>query len=199
MILPAGEYRYEIRRGAELVAIEEDSLDERGIRGVRLSANSSSRFEAEAELDDAGRVRRLAVRYARGPFTRDASYEVADDFLRGSVSALAGRNVVAVKLGRFREVDTDLILFRALILAHLRERGEPRWTGRVAMIDSATLVAAVYKQSCHRLGSGGNLWIYETRMGDSEQIEIDPAGRIQSRRDNRGIEATLIEKTLTPR
>jgi hypothetical protein len=194
MIIPAGEYRYEIRRGAELVAVEEDTLDERGIRGVRLSANASSRFEAEAELDHVGRVRRIAVRYTRGPFTRDASYEVAEDFLRGSVSALAGRNVVAVKLGRFREVDTDLILFRALILAHLRERGEPRWTGRVAVIDSATLVAAVYKQSCHR-ASGGNVWIYETRMGDSEQIEIDAAGRILSRRDNRGIEATLTPVT----
>jgi hypothetical protein len=191
MIPPSGDYRYTIRRGAETVAVEEVTLERRRLRGHRQAADGITRHEVEADLDDGGAVQRVALRYRRGPFARDATYEAGEDFLRGSVSALAGRNVVTVKLGRFREVDADFVMFRALILAHVRARGQSRWTGRVATIDSSTLVAASIKQSCRQLERGANLWRYEPRMSDWEEIELDDAGRIARRRDSRGLETTL--------
>jgi hypothetical protein len=191
MIPPPGEYRYTIRRGAETVAIEETALASGRLSGLRRSADGLTRYEVEAALDDAGVVGRIALKYRRGPFARDAAYEANEDFLRGSVSALAGRNVVTVKLGRFREVDADLVMFRALIVAHVRARGQARWTGRVAVIDSSTLVAASAKQSCRQPERGANLWRYEPRMSDWEEIELDDAGRIVRRRDSRNLEVTL--------
>jgi len=192
MILAQGDYRYEIRRSGELLAIEEERVDGRKLSGIRRSPDGANRHEVEAELDDEDRIWKVAVRYARGPFTRTASYEAVGEFLRGSVSALAGSNDVAAKLGRFREVDADLVLFRALTIAHVWARGQARWTGRVAAIDPNTLVAASQKQSCRRRDGEGRLWEYELRMGDSEEIEIDAAGRIVRRRDSRATDTVLI-------
>ena len=192
MLIPTGEYRYEIRRGGQLVATDEERFDGARISGVRSTRDGSNRHEVEAELAADGTVRRVSVRYARGPFTRNATYETAEDFLRGIVSAVAGRNAITAKLGRFREVDADLVLFRALTIAHLRARGHTRWTGRVAMIDPATLVAASHKQSARAADASLLKWIYEPRMGDSEEIELDAEGRILRRRDNRGTETILI-------
>ena len=197
MIPPPGKYRYAIRRGPETVAVEELTLACNRLSGHRRAADGNTRHEVEADLDDGGAVKRIALRYRRGPFARDAVYEAGEEFLRGSVSALAGRNVVTVKLGRFREVDADFAVFRALILAHVRARGQSRWTGRVAVIDPSTLVAASIKQSCRRLERGANLWRYEPRMSDWEEIELDDAGRITRRRDTRGAEATLDSFTPT--
>jgi hypothetical protein len=133
------------------------------------------------------------LRYVSSLFKRNAHYVVEDDTLRGSVSALAGRNEVIVNLGRFREVDAGgFVLFRTLIVAHVRARGQARWTGRVAAIDPNTLVAASIKHNCRRIDEAGKRWIYELRMGDSEEIELDDAGRIVRRRDNRGLESILI-------
>jgi len=196
MLLPEGAFRYEIRRGAELIAIETESRLGDKIRGARHPAAGSNSFEVEADLDDAGLIKRVVVRYQRGPFIRDATYESADDFLRGNVSAMAGRNVLTTKLGRYREIDADLIIFRALTIAHIRARGQSQWTGRVAAINPNTLVAATYKQSCRQLGDNPLIWIYEQRMGDREEIEIDEAGLVIRRRDNRGFETVLI---LPPR
>jgi len=53
-------------------------------------------------------------------------------------------------------------------------------------------VAATYKQSCRQLGDNPLIWIYEQRMGDREEIEIDEAGLVLRRRDNRGFETVLI-------
>lgn len=192
MNLPAETFRYEIRRGGELIAIEEETLSGAKITGSRKPPAGSDRYEVEAELDSNGVVSRIALRYSRGPFVRNASYEGVEDFLSGNVSALAGRNVVTTKLGRYREVDAELQIFRALTIAHIRARGQTRWTGRVAAIDSSTLVASTYKQSCRSAGDGASKWIYEPRMGDSEEIEIDAEGRLLLRRDNRGLEARLI-------
>jgi hypothetical protein len=189
MIPPPGAYRYSIHRGAETVAIEEATLDASHISGFRRSADTN--YEVDASLDDAGAVRRITLKYRRGPFARDAAYEANEDFLRGSVSALAGRNVVTLKLGRYREVDPDLVVFRALIIAHVRARGQARWTGRVAVIDSSTLVASSVKQSCRQPERGAKLWLYEPRMSDSEELELDDAGRIVRRRDSRHLEAVL--------
>ncbi len=191
MIPPAGEYRYTIRRGGEPVAVEQLTLDARHLRGFRQAADGITRCEVDADLDDGGAVRRVALKYRRGPFARDAAYEAGEEFLRGSVSALAGRNVVTVKLGRFREVDADFVLFRALILAHVRARGQSRWTGRVAVIDPSTLVAASLKQSCRQRERAAGLWRYEPRMSDWEEIELDDAGRITRQRDSRGLDTTL--------
>ncbi len=67
MIAP-GEYRYEIRRGPDLVAIEEDRVEGAHISGVRRSTTSSDLFEANADLDQDHRIIRVAARYSRGPF-----------------------------------------------------------------------------------------------------------------------------------
>jgi hypothetical protein len=192
MIPPAGHYRYEIRRTGESLAHEETIFDGRKISGWRQSLEGANRNEVEAEISPEGLVVRVRLRYVRGPFSRNASYEAGDEFLRGSVSALGGRNAVTAKLGRFHEVSADFLLFRALTLGHVRERRQTRWTGRVVAIDSATLVATSNKQSARAADDSGLKWIYEPRMGDVEEIEIDPQGRVLCRRDNRGGEATFV-------
>lgn len=194
MLIADGDFRYEIRRAGELIAVETETLAWGIIRGVRRPASGSNVYEVEAELDEAGLVRRVAVNYSRGPFTRNATYEAADNFLRGSVGAGGSRNDLTTKLGRYGEVDADLVIFRALTIAHIRERKQTRWTGRVAAIDPSTLVAVTSKQSCRQRGSDPHLWIYEPRMGDSEEIEIDEAGIVRRRRDSRGVETVLISK-----
>jgi hypothetical protein len=195
MLIADGDFRYELRRGGELIAVETETLAWGMIRGIRRPASGSNVYEVEAELDDAGLVRRVAVSYSRGPFTRNATYESADNFLRGSVGAGGSRNDLTTKLGRYGEVDADLIIFRALTIAHIRERKQTRWTGRVAAIDPNTLVAATSKQSCRQRGNDPHLWIYEPRMGDAEEIEIDNAGVVRRRRDSRGVETILVSKT----
>jgi hypothetical protein len=195
MLLPEGEFRYEIRRAGELIAIEEESLAAGKIRGVRHPAIGSNVYEVEAELDPEGLVRLLVVRYSRGPFVRNATYESADDFLRGNISAMGSRNNLTTKLGRYREVDADLVIFRALTIAHIRARGQLRWTGRMAAIDPNTLVAATSKQTCRQRPSDPHAWIYEPRMGDSEEITIDDSGCVLSRRDARGIDTLLVSRT----
>ncbi|HKF29790.1 MAG TPA: hypothetical protein VKB29_11185 [Candidatus Binataceae bacterium] len=192
MIPPTGEYRYEIRRTGETLAREETTFDGRKISGWRQSLEGTNRNEVEAEISPEGLVVRMRLRYVRGPFSRNASYEAGDDFLRGSVSALGGRNAVTAKLGRFREVCADFLLFRALTLGHVRERRQTRWTGRVVTIDSATLVATSNKQSVRAVDDSGLRWVYEPRMGDVEEIEIDRQGRVLCRRDDRGGEAKLV-------
>ncbi len=192
MTLPLVTCRYEIRRGGEVVALEQETLAANRIVGVRRPPERPDSYEVEADINPDGTVGRIAVRYSRGPFVRNATYEAADDFLRGNVSALAGRNVITTKLGRYREVDADLVVFRALTIAHIRARGQTRWTGRVASIDSNTLVAATNKQSCRRAGDDPHKWIYEPRMGDVEEIDIDDDGMVVVRRDNRGTVARLV-------
>ena len=192
MLIPDGEFRYEIRRAGELIATEEESLAAGKIRGVRHPASGSNVYEVEAELDADALIRRLVVRYIRGPFVRNATYESADDFIRGNISAMGSRNNLTTKLGRYREVDADLVIFRALTIAHIRARGQSRWTGRIAAIDPNTLVAATSKQTCRRSPDNPTLWIYEPRMGDSEEIEINDSGLVLRRRDSRGIETILV-------
>ncbi|HEY1850053.1 MAG TPA: hypothetical protein VGG60_03435, partial [Candidatus Binataceae bacterium] len=138
-------------------------------------------------------VARVTVRYNRGLFKRNAVYEASGDTLRGSVSAVAGHNEVLVKLGRFKEIDADLVLFRAMILAHVRARGQVRWTGRVAIIDPNTLVAAALKQNCRQTDAAGLRWVWEARMGDTEDIELDNSGTIVRQRDSWGVEKVLTE------
>jgi hypothetical protein len=150
-------------------------------------------------LDAEETIKRVSVRYNRGLFKRSAVYEAADDALRGSVSAVASHNEVVVKLGRFREIDADLVLCRALILAHVRARGQVRWTGRVAIIDPNTLVAAALKQNCRQTDQAGLRWAWEARMGDSEEIELDAAGTIVRQRDSWGVDKVLVDyAALTP-
>jgi hypothetical protein len=190
--LPAGEYRYELRRGGELFAIEEETLAAGFIRGVRRTADGLNRHEVEARLDAGGFIVAVAVRYSRGPFRRNASYEAAGDLLRGHIVAAGGREEVISKLGRMHEVDADLILCKALIIAHVRARAQTRWIGRVATIDPNTLVAASPKQTYRRGDEAGRLWIFEPRMGDAEEFEIDQAGRVVRRRARDAAETTLV-------
>lgn len=192
MLIPDADLAYEIRRGGELLALENESLMAGAIRGTRRAPGSSNLYEVEAELDDASLVERIVVRYSRGPFVRSATYEATGDFMRGTISAVGGRNNLTAKLGRYREVDADLVIFRALTIAHIRARGQTRWTGRVVSIDPNTLVAATYKQSCRMRGTDSYAWIYEKRMGDSEEIEIDGDGRVLRIRDNLGVERVLV-------
>jgi hypothetical protein len=195
MLIPNGDFRYEIRRAGELIATEEESLAAGKIRGVRHPASGSNVYEVEAELDSDALIRRVVVRYSRGPFVRNATYESSDDFLRGNVSAMGSRNNLTTKLGRYREVDADLIIFRALTIAHIRARGQSRWTGRIAAIDVNTLVAATSKQTCRQRGNDPHVWIYEPRMGDSEEITIDDSGCVLRRHDARGIDTILVSRT----
>ena len=136
-------------------------------------------------------VVRVTARYSRGPFSRSAIYDANQDFLRGSVSAMGSRTVETAKLGRYREDDCGLVLFKALIIAHTRSRGQTRWTSRVAAINPSTLVASTHKQTCRHKDAHGRIFIYEPRMGDTEEIEIDKAGRILSIADNTGTRVAL--------
>ncbi|MBV8056945.1 MAG: hypothetical protein JO071_17110 [Deltaproteobacteria bacterium] len=192
-MLPIGNYFYQIRHHGELVAFEDSRFDTALIVASRRSADGLSRHQVEAALDPEHRVCRVTLSYSSSLFTRKASYEAVEDNLCGRVSGLAGRNEIVVKLGRFREVDAaGFLIFRALIVGHVRLRGDERWTGRVAVIDPNTLAAASVKQNCARRNSSERSWIYEPRMGDTEHIELDEAGRIVRRRDNRGVTAELM-------
>ncbi len=196
-MIPAGEYHYEIRRGSDLVATEEDRFASGEINGIRHFAGSSDSFEATATLDESGMIARVTARYSRGPFSRSASYEANSDFLRGTVSAMGSRTVETAKLGRYREVDCGLVLFKALMIAHTRARGQTRWTSRVATIDPNTLTAQTHKKTCRQKDGQERIFIYEPRMGDVEEIEIDEAGRIIGVADNTGTHIRL--KNFTAR
>ena len=193
MLIAAGTYRYEIRRSGVVLSIEDERYGNGVISGSRRTIDGANLHEVEALLDAEETVKRVTVRYNRGLFKRSAVYDAAEDTLRGSVSAVASHNEVVVKLGRFREIDADLVLFRALILAHVRARGEARWTGRVAIIDPGTLVAAALKQNCRQNDDAGLRWAWEARMGDSEEIELDRTGKIVRQRDSWGVEKVLVD------
>lgn len=189
---PAGEYRYELRRNGELIALEEETLACGALRGARRTLDGLNRHEVDARLDSQGLISEVTLRYRRGPFSRSASYQTTDDQIRGQLSAVAGRESVSAKLGRMREVDADLVLCKALIIARVRARGQARWIGRVAAIDPATLMVASYKQVYHRRDEAGRRWIFEPRMGDADEIEIDDAGRVVRRRARDGVETVLV-------
>jgi len=197
MLLADGAFRYDIRHAGDLIAVESETMYGGLIRGIRRPASGSDVYEVEADLDDAGLVRRVVLSYSRGPFRRNATYEAVDSFLRGNIGAMGSRNELTAKLGRYGEVDADLMIFRALIIARIQERGQTRWTGRVAAIDPNTLVATTSKQSCRQRGNDPHLWIYEPRMGDAEQIEIDDSGTVIRRRDARGVETELVSRPAT--
>ena len=193
MQTPFGDYRYAIRRDGEIIAFEESRVSSSSLSVTRRDRDGMTRRQAIATLDETGRIERINLEYSSNLFQRDASYRVDGENFRGNVSAMAGRNEIVIKLGRFREIDAaDMTIFRALLLAHVRERGAARWTGRVAVIDQNTLAAASLKQTC-RIGRSSAIWIYEARMGDTEEIELDDAGRVIRRRDSRGHEITLEE------
>jgi len=194
-MIAAGEYYYEIRRGAELVATEEDRFAVGEISGIRRFTGSSDSFEATATLDHSGMIARVTARYSRGPFARRAAYEANQDFLRGSISAMGSRIAETAKLGRYREIDCGLVLFRALMIAHTRARGQSRWTSRVATIDPSTLTAQTHKKTLRQKDALARIFIYEPRMGDVEEIEIDDAGRIIRIADNVGNRITLKSHT----
>src|SRR5947209_778236 len=117
LMLPSGNYSYEIRLDGELIAYEDSKFDRAMIVGSRRSADGRSRHKVEATLDADHHVRHVTLSYSSSLFTRKASYEVVDENLRGRVSGLAGRNEMVVALGRFREVDpAGFLIFRALII-----------------------------------------------------------------------------------
>jgi hypothetical protein len=191
MIPPLGEYRYEILKNGQIVGVEEERLASDRLSGVRIVTAGGERNEVEARLGPEGEILNLNIRYARGPFSRSASYQVDGDFLRGSVEALAGRNAVEAKLGRFREVDGDFVLFKTLIIARIRARGQRQFTGRIATIDPKTLVAASRKQIYRQRDAAGLWWTYEPAMAELEEIELDEAGRLLRRSDRRGSETVV--------
>jgi hypothetical protein len=195
LMIPAGVYQYEIRRGNDLVATEEDRCAASELSGVRRFVGNSDSFEAVATLDEHAMVARVTARYTRGPFSRSAAYEANNDFIRGTVSAMGSRTIETAKLGRYREIDCGLVLFKALMIAHTRERGQTRWTSRVATIDPSTLTAQTHKKTCRRKDADERIFIYEPRMGDAEEIELDDAGRIVRLTDNTG--TRIILKSFT--
>jgi hypothetical protein len=190
-LLPVGDYRYETRRHGVLLGVEEAVFTGDSIRGARRSPDGANSLEVAAALDADGAIRQVKISYSRGFFKRNAIYEASDETLRGSISALAGRNEILVKLGRFHEISAELALFRALLIARVRARGTSRWTGRVAVIDPGTLVAASLKQSCQASDDTGLRWVYEARMGDTELVTLDSEGRLIERRASDGTITTL--------
>lgn len=198
MIPPSGYYRYELRHQKRLIAVESERLTANGLSGERIQAGTRDRHAVEAELDGDGLVIRIRLSYKRGPFSRSATYESGGDVFRGTVTAMAGRNAVQSKLGRFREVDGDLLIFKAFIIGHIRARGQNRWTGRVAVIDPATLVVASIKHTYHQRDPNGLLWSFEPRLGEREQIELDQQGRIVRRTNARGDETVLASFEPAP-
>lgn len=193
MIIPEGEYVYEIREQGRLVATETAQLGAGQLTGVRTSADTAgNRHEVQADLDPDGFVRAIRLRYVRGPFTRSASYEADGETLRGVVTAVGGRNTLEAKLGRFKEIDGGLTLFKALLIAHVRSRGQRRWTARVTVIDPATLVAKTVKQSVYELDSKPGTWLFEPAIGERETIVVDETGRVLSHTTRTGISSVLV-------
>jgi len=193
VIIPEGEYVYEIREQGRLVATETAQLGASQLTGVRTSADTAgNRHEVQADLDPDGFVRAIRLHYVRGPFTRGASYEADGETLRGTVTAVGGRNTLEAKLGRFKEIDGGLTLFKALLIAHVRSRGQRRWTARVAVIDPATLVAKTAKQSVYELDSKPGTWLFEPSIGERETIVIDQDGRVLSHTTRTGISSVLV-------
>ncbi len=174
-----------------MLGIEDAVFAGNVIQGVRRSPDGANALEVAATLDTEGAIQQVKISYNRGFFKRNAIYDASDETLRGSISALAGRNEILVKLGRFREISAELTLFRTLLIARVRARGTLRWTGRVAVIDPATLVAASLKQSCYASDDAALRWTYEARMGDTELVELDAEGRIVKRRASDGTITTL--------
>jgi hypothetical protein len=191
MIPPPGEYHYEIVNAGRRVAIEDARLAADTLSGTRKSAIGGDRYDVQAQLDADSRVVSIEVRYTRGPFSRTASYRVDGEAIRGSVSALAARNAAEAKLGRFREVDAGLVVFKALVIAHARGRGQTRFIGRVATVDPDTLVVSSRKQTYRQIDADGRWWIFEPSISESEEIELDAEGRVIRRVDARGNEAVL--------
>jgi hypothetical protein len=189
---PVGNYRWEVQRNGRVLAVENVTLSKELMRGSRRTVESDDLYEVETSLDSDLLVQRLSVRYRRGPFTRSATFERSDDFLRGSITALGGRDNVIVKLGRFREIDGDLVIFKSLIIARARGRGQYRFTGRIAVIDPLTLTVSSIKQTYRRNGTDEYRWLYEPRMGDSESIELDQRGIVIRRVDARGDQTILV-------
>ena len=107
----------------------------------------------------------------------------------GTLPAAAGALPAGTPYSAF---DADLMLCKALIIAHVRARGQVRWIGRVATIDPNTLVASSPKQTYRRRDEPGRLWIFEPRMGDAEEFELDEAGRVVRRRARDAAETTLV-------
>jgi hypothetical protein len=193
VIIPQGEYIYEIREQGRLIATETAQLSADRLTGVRTAADGSgNRHEVQADLDAEGVVRAIRLRYVRGPFSRSASYEASGDTLSGVVTAVGGRNTLEAKLGRFKEVDGGLTLFKALLIAHVRSRGQKRWTARVAVIDPATLVPKTVKESVYELDSKPGTWMFEPAIGERETIVVDEAGRILTHTTRTGISSVLV-------
>jgi hypothetical protein len=201
MHFPAGEYTYEFREMGRIVAQETARVQPGRISGMRRTTEvGDNRHEVEAELDAEGAVRVLRLRYLRGPFQRSVTYEASDDILRGSLAALSSRQSVEVKLGRFREVDGGLLIFKALLIARVRERGQSRWTGRVATIDRATLLGKPIKQTLYQDPARPSTWILEPMMGEREIIALDQQGRILKHTSSSGgsAELTQMRDTAAP-
>jgi hypothetical protein len=192
VIVPAGEYVYEVREQGRLLAIETTQVNAGGLSGVRRTAEADNRHEVEATFDSEGLIQSIRLRYVRGPFSRAASYEAAGETLQGVVTALGGRNTLEVKMGRFREVDGGLTIFKALLIAHVRGRGQNRWTARVAVIDPATLVAKAIKQSFYQVETEPGTWLFEPAIGERETIVVDQAGRVVSHTTRTGISTVLV-------
>ena len=194
MIIPEGEYVYEIRDQGRLAAIETTQINAGQLSGVRRPPEATdNRHEVEATLDGDGLILTIRLRYVRGPFSRTANYEAAGETLQGVVTAMGGRNTLEVKMGRFREVDGGLTIFKALLIGHVRGRGQNRWTARVAVIDPATLVAKSIKQSIYQVEAEPGTWLFEPAIGERETIVVDGAGRILSHTTRTGISTVLVQ------
>jgi len=180
-----------MRRGSELIGVEESRLETNKLSGRRVSVDGANVHRVTAIMDGQSQIERIESSYARGPFARSVIYELSGELLSGTLATMGSRDTVSTKLGRFREIDADLVLCKALIIGRISARGLDRYTGRVAIIDSATLVASSPKLTYFRHADSPRRWTVENLVGDREQLEIDHHGRIIKRVDRLGVETTL--------
>jgi hypothetical protein len=192
MIIPSGQYRYELRVQGGLTAVEDARLQPGLLTARRESLPSKATYEVEATLDESGFICRMHLSYRRGPFARSAEYRIIDELMQGSIRALSATSPAQAQLGRFREIDADLLICKALIVAHVRKREQHRWTGRVALIDSTTLLARQVKHTYAQSSERRLTWLFEPAMGEQETLEFDDHGCLLRTRDRRGFEAKLI-------
>jgi hypothetical protein len=195
ILLPLGTYRYETRRPDAATLIEEATVLADRIRAVTRESAAQAVHRVDAAFDPSGSVHRLEITYTSSLFKRDAVYRADDEVFRATIRSLAGQSDLVVKRGRFGEVEVaEMAIFRAWLIARVRARGQMRWTGRVAVIEAHSLVAASIKQSC-RAEADGRRWLHEKRMGEAEELVFDADGRLVTRRDRRGREDRLLSFT----
>ncbi len=192
-MIQVGEYRYQITFHGEIVAYELAWVSSGRVLSRREAVGTKDFYQVEAQLDPQGNIIEAQASSLSGLFTRSARYRVVNDVVEGSVRGVSAITPLEIGLGRFREIDFDMAVFKALVISHLEQRGAEQWTGRVATVDPVTLVMRLVKHSYSRIGRAERIWRFEPAIGEIELIELDSEGRLVRREDEKGFKLKLLE------